>query len=253
MKEILVARGLTKFFGDFKAVDNVNLTLYEGQIASLVGPNGAGKTTLVNLISGVLPPSSGRILFLGRDVTKLPSYKRVKMGITRSFQIPLVCNQLTVFDNVRLGVLSRMGRTRRMLKRVDAEKEASEKALEILRVFGLESKKDLLAQELAHGERKLLDVAMAFTLEPKLVLLDEPTSGVSTREKNQVMKVITNVIREKGITALIVEHDMDVVFSYSDRIIVMNEGRIIADGPPDEIKGNELVESVLLGVTKSAS
>ncbi len=249
MKEILVAEKLTKFFGDFKAVDNVSLTLYEGQTASLVGPNGAGKTTLVNLISGAIPPSSGRVYFMGVDITKKSFHERARLGVARSFQIPLVCNELTVLDNVRLGVLSRMGRSRRMLRNVNSEKEASREAEEILRVFKLESKKNLLAKELAHGERKLLDVAMALTLKPKLVLLDEPTSGVSTREKNEVMKVIVDVLRKNGVTALIVEHDMDVVFSYSDRIIVMSEGRIIADGTPEEIKGNKVVESVLLGVS----
>jgi len=248
MREILVTKGLTKFFGDFKAVDSVDLTLYEGTITSLVGPNGAGKTTLLNMISGVIKPTRGKIYFMNKDITGLPPYKIVKMGIARSFQLPCVCNDLTTLDNVRIAILSRMGKVRRLFSLVDKDKEVYERAIKILKTFGLYEKKDLLAQDLSHGDRKLLDVAMAFALEPKLILLDEPTSGVSTSEKSKIMRTIEKVIREIGITALIVEHDMDIVFSYSDRIIVMHEGKIIADGKPDEIKSNKRVESILLGV-----
>ncbi len=248
MREILVTKGLTKFFGDFKAVDSVDLTLYEGTITSLVGPNGAGKTTLLNMISGVIKPTRGKIYFMNKDITGLPPYKIVKMGIARGFQLPCVCNDLTTLDNVRIAILSHMGKVRRLFSLVDKDKEVYERAIKILKTFGLYEKKDLLAQDLSHGDRKLLDVAMAFALEPKLILLDEPTSGVSTSEKSKIMRTIEKVIREIGITALIVEHDMDIVFSYSDRIIVMHEGKIIADGKPDEIKSNKRVESILLGV-----
>ena len=243
-----MTKGLTKFFEDFKAVDNVNLTLYEGTITSLVGPNGAGKTTLLNMISGVIKPTKGKIYFMGKDITGLPPYKIVKMGIARGFQLPNVCNYLTTLDNVRIAILSHMGKVRNLFSSVDKDKEVYNKAVEILKIFGLYEKKDLLAQDLSHGDRKLLDVAMAFALEPKLILLDEPTSGVSTSEKRKIMSTIERVIRERGITALIVEHDMDIVFSYSDRIVVMHEGKIIADGKPSEIKSDKKVESILLGV-----
>jgi len=247
MRGILVTKSLTKFFGGFKAVDNVNLTLHEGTVTSIVGPNGAGKTTLLNMISGVVKPSSGRIYFMGRDITGLPVHKIVRMGIARGFQIPCVCSNLTTLDNVRVAVLSRMGKLCNMFKLVDGDGEVYSKATEILKTFGLYDKRDLLARDLSHGDRKLLDIAMAFALEPKLILLDEPTSGVSSSEKNRIMKTVEKVIREKGITALIVEHDMDIVFSYSDRIIVMYDGKIIADGEPEEIMSDRRIESLLLG------
>jgi len=248
MKEILTTENLTKFFGDFKAVDSVSFSLHEGTITSLIGPNGAGKTTLLNMLSGVIRPTHGKIYFMDKDITGLPPHKIVKMGVARGFQLLCVCNNLSTLDNVRIAVLSHMGRIRRVFSPIDRDREAYQKALEILKTFGLDEKKDLLARDLPHGDKKLLDVAMAFALEPKLILLDEPTSGVSTSEKGKIMSTIEKVIRERGITALIVEHDMDVVFSYSDRILVMHEGKLIADGKPEEIKSDRRIESILLGV-----
>jgi branched-chain amino acid transport system ATP-binding protein len=243
---ILYTKNLVKHFGEVKAVENVNLSIKEGIITSLVGPNGAGKTTLINIISGAILPDSGKIFFHEKDITNFPPYKRARMGIGRSFQIPALYNNLTVLDNIRVAIISYLGKANKLFHKVD--KEINERTEEILKIFNLQEKKNLLAQDLSHGDRKLLDVAIAFALDPKLVLLDEPTSGVSTSEKREIINTIYNVIKGKKVTALIVEHDMDVVFSYSDEIIVMHEGEIIAKGEPSQIKGDKNVERILLGV-----
>ena len=243
---ILYTKNLVKHFGEVKALENVNLSLEKGTITSIVGPNGAGKTTLINVISGTIPPDKGKVFFMNKDITALLPYKIARMGIGRSFQIPAIYNGLTVLDNVRVAIISRLGKANKIFHKID--KEINEKANEILEIFGFLEKKNLLAQDLSHGDRKLLDVAIAFALDPKLVLLDEPTSGVSTSEKSIIMNTIHNVIKEKGVTALIVEHDMDIVFSYSNKIIVMHQGEIIAEGKPSQIKEDKNVERILLGV-----
>jgi len=246
-KTILEVSGLKKYFGEVKAVDGVNFAIKKETITSIIGPNGAGKTTLLNLISGMLKPDAGKVVFMGKNITKMPPYKIAKLGIGRSFQLVSVYDGLTVFDNIRIPILSRMGKTKSMVSLLERDVKVKEEANEILELFGLFDKKDVLAGELPHGDRKLLDVAIAFALNPKLVLLDEPTSGVGVREKRHVMDVIEKAVREKGVTAIIVEHDMDIVFSYSDRIIVMHQGKILADGSPGEIKENEEVKTVILG------
>jgi len=244
---ILNVDNLTKYFGEVHAVDHVSFTLEKGGISSIVGPNGAGKTTLINLISGAIKPDSGHVYFQGKDITHLPSYKISKLGLSRSFQIPHIFLGLSVLDNMLTALYSVKNININFIKYANSYHNLIEKAESILNSFGLWDKRDQLAEELPHGDRKLLDIAMALALDPKLVLLDEPTSGVSSREKSHVMKIVEEAIRERGITALIVEHDMDIVFSYSEKIIVMHQGKILAMGTPEEIKGNEVVEAILLG------
>ncbi len=238
---------LKKYFGDTRAVDGVDLVIEEGEFISLVGANGAGKTTLVNLISALFPPDSGRILFHDRDITNLSVAERVEAGIARSFQIVNLFDERSVFDNVAQAVFSREGKTARLMVLADNDEQVTGETLEVLRRFGLDGKRDALAGGLAQGERKLLDVAVAYALRPTLLCLDEPTSGVSTRDKAQIMDTIASVVREGKITAVVVEHDMDVVFKYSDRIVVMHQGAILADGTPDEIRNNAEVATILLG------
>ncbi len=244
---LLAATGLRKYFGDTRAVDGVDFSVDEQRLVSLVGSNGAGKTTLVNLITGLLPPDGGQILFQGRDVTFLPVYDRIKAGITRSFQIVNLFDALTVLDNVRLAILSRENKIRRAMSLVENDSEAREETEEVIDEFGLTERMDASAGGLAQGERKLLDVAVAYALRPKLLLLDEPTSGVGTREKGRIMDRISSVVRSRGLSAIIVEHDMDVVFKYSDRIVVMHEGRVLAEGVPDQIAQDTRVSTMLLG------
>ena len=243
---------LTKQFGDLRACDSVNFVVTKGEFLSLVGSNGAGKTSLVNLISGHLTPDSGKIVFEGEDITSTTVQQRIKAGIARSFQIVNLFDGLSVFDNVALAIFSREGKAVRIAALADHDGDVRREAFEVLEQFGLEDMSGTPAGGLAQGERKLLDVAVAYALRPKLLFLDEPTSGVSTRDKTQIMDTVSSVVRAGAVTAVIIEHDMDVVFRYSDRIVMMHEGRFLAQGTPDEIKANSDVANILLGVPLSA-
>jgi branched-chain amino acid transport system ATP-binding protein len=244
---LLVTERLRKYFGETRAVDDVSLTIQPRELVSLVGANGAGKTTLVNLITGLLTPDRGRILFQGADITHLPVPQRIRAGIARSFQLVNLFDQLTALDNVRLALFARDGKIRTATALAERDTAVRDEAMAILEQFGLVPKWDLPAASLAQGERKLLDVAVAYALRPQLVLLDEPTSGVGTREKGRIMDTVASVCRDGGLTAVVVEHDMDIVFTYSDRILVMHQGQILADGPPEQIRADERVATTLLG------
>ena len=243
--DILKTTGLAKSFGDTHAVDHVDF--YPGEVLALIGSNGAGKTTLINLISGLIPPDSGVVEFEGHDITRASIHRKIELGIARSFQLVNLFDQLSVQDNVALAIFSRQGRTRRLLSLAASDREVRDESAEVLRDFGLVSRAGMSAGGLSQGERKLLDVAVAYALRPKLLFLDEPTSGVSTREKTPIMDIISQVVRSGGITAVIVEHDMDVVFTYCPRIVAMHQGGILADGTPDEIRNNPQVTANLLG------
>jgi branched-chain amino acid transport system ATP-binding protein len=248
---LLRTQSLKKHFGDTRAVDGVDFVVSEGEFLSLVGANGAGKTTLVNLISAYLQPDSGQIFFQDHDITSLPVADRIKAGIARSFQLVNLFDDLSAFDNVALAIFSREGKTHNLFALADRDVDVAQETKEVLREFGLDSKRNTVAGDLAQGERKLLDVAVAHALRPKLLFLDEPTSGVSTRDKGQIMDTVSSVVRAGKITAVIIEHDMDVVFKYSDRIVVMHEGSVLADGSPEEIKQNSEVAAMLLGTPAS--
>jgi branched-chain amino acid transport system ATP-binding protein len=242
---------LRKQFGETRACDGLNFVVNKGEFLSLVGSNGAGKTSLVNLISAHLTPDSGQILFEGKDITFTSVHERIKAGIARSFQIVNLFDGLTVLDNVALSIFSREGKTARIAALADHDRAVRHETLDVLDRFGLESKREVPAGGLAQGERKLLDVAVAYALRPKLLFLDEPTSGVSTRDKTQIMDTVSSVVREGGVTAVVIEHDMDVVFRYSDRIVMMHEGRFLADGTPNQIRANKDVANILLGASLS--
>jgi branched-chain amino acid transport system ATP-binding protein len=244
---LLQTAKLTKSFGETHAVDKVDFTVGESEVLALIGSNGAGKTSLVNLISGLIQPDSGQILFRGVDVTNQSVHGRIHAGIARSFQIVNLFDELTVLDNVALSIFSREGMTRRLFSLADHQHAVWQEALDILRQFGLDSKSQALAGGISQGERKLLDVAVAYALKPRLLFLDEPTSGVSTREKAPIMDVISAIVRSEKITAVVIEHDMDIIFKYSDRIVVMNQGVILASGSPEEIRGNETVKDAVFG------
>ena len=247
MTALLETSKLTKYFGDTHAVDKVDFTIREGEVLSLIGSNGAGKTSLVNLCSGLLSADSGTIVFRGQDITKQTVHNRIAAGIARSFQVVNLFDDLTVLDNVALSIFSREGMTRRLFTLADRQDAVWTEAQDILRQFGLEPKASQRAGGISQGERKLLDVAVAYALKPQLLFLDEPTSGVSTREKAPIMDIISQVVRSGGITAVIVEHDMDVVFTYCPRIVAMHQGTILADGTPDQIRNNPQVTANLLG------
>jgi len=247
---VLKTEQLKKHFGEVRAVDGVDLSVDKGSLTAIVGPNGAGKTTLINLISGLLMPDSGKVLFLDRDITKLPIHARARLGIGRCFQIVNLYEGLTVFDNIRIPLISSKGIGGNMISSLDAKRSVTEEAHEILGRFGLLERKNMIARDLPHGDKKILDIAVAYALNPAMLLLDEPTSGVSTFEKTKVMELTRGLIKGKGITALVVEHDMDVVSSYSDKIVVLHQGKVLAEGPPKEVMENHQVRSVFLGVEK---
>jgi branched-chain amino acid transport system ATP-binding protein len=244
---LLKTVNLRKQFGETRACDGLDFVVHKGEFLSLVGSNGAGKTTLVNLISAHLQPDSGQILLEDRDITFTTVTERIQAGIARSFQIVNLFDGLSVFDNVALSIFSRDGKTVKMASLADHDYAVRKEAFDVLGEFGLSGKAQSLAGGLAQGERKLLDVAVAYALRPRLLFLDEPTSGVSTHDKAQIMDTVSSVVRSGHVTAVVIEHDMDVVFRYSDRIVMMHEGSFLADGTPDEIRANEDVASILLG------
>ncbi|MGQ0674832.1 MAG: ABC transporter ATP-binding protein [Rhodospirillales bacterium] len=243
---------LRKYFGDTKAVDDVDFAVAKGEFLSLVGSNGAGKTTLVNLISAFLRPDGGQILLDDKDITFASVDERLRAGIARSFQLVNLFDDLSAFDNIALSIFSRERKTLNLMRIADHDLDVRREADDVLQQFGLNNKRNILVRGLAQGERKLLDVAVAYALRPRLLFLDEPTSGVSTRNKVEIMDIISSVVRAGNVTAVVIEHDMDVVFKYSDRIVAMHQGSILADGTPDEIRRNEAVAANLLGATTPA-
>ncbi len=245
---MLTIKELNKSFGYFQAVNKVSLEIREGEIVSIIGTNGAGKTTLVNLISGFLKPDDGQILFSGQDITFASPYKRIQLGVSRSFQLIQLFEKATVLDNVRVALFSRYGLIRRAFLPADRYASVTGEATTILENFHLLDKKDLTPKALSEGDMKVLDVAIAFALKSKLLLLDEPTSGVATYDKFKVMDSIVSAIRKEGISSLIIEHDMDIVSGYSDRVIVMHEGQILAEGKPEEMMANKDVKAAVFGI-----
>jgi branched-chain amino acid transport system ATP-binding protein len=245
---MLIVESLKKHFGFVKAVDDVNLEIREGEIVSIIGTNGAGKTTLVNLISGYLKPDSGRILLFDRDITFASPYIRIKLGVGRSFQLIQLFGNITVLDNVRTALFSKYGMIRRGLLPADRYSSVTDEAIKILENFNLADKRNLTPTGLSEGDLKILDIAIAFALKSKLLLLDEPTSGVATSDKFKVMDSIISAIKREKISTLIIEHDMDIVSGYSDRVIVMHEGKVMAEGTPNEIMENKEVKAVVFGI-----
>jgi len=245
---MLIAENLRKYFGDVRAVDDVSFRIEEGEIVSLVGSNGAGKTTLVNLISGYLMPDGGKIRFRDNRITHASAYKRIKIGVGRSFQGASLFENATVLDNVRISLFSRYGKIKRGLLPAERYTEITNEAIEILRILNILDKRDLTPKDLSEGDKKVLDVAIAFALKSKLLLLDEPTSGVATGDKFKVMDTILAAIRKENISTLIIEHDMDIVADYSEKVLVMHQGKIIAEGKPDQVMENKQVLEVLFGI-----
>jgi branched-chain amino acid transport system ATP-binding protein len=245
---MLSVMDLIKDFGRARIINSTDFHVERDEIVALVGPNGAGKTTLVNLISGHILPTSGRIRFLDRDITFASPYTRIKMGIARNFQITNLFLDSTVLDNVRICLFSVYGNIKRKFLPASRYKTVTQEAIDILEVFGLADKKDLFPPGLSEGDKKIVDTAMAFAMKSKFLLLDEPTSGVATRDKFKVMDTIVAAIRREKMACMIIEHDMDIVSDYSDRVLVLSEGEIIANGKPRDIMEQDNVKEILFGV-----
>lgn len=247
MTELLSVEGLVKSFGGFLAINRVDLKVQAGMLTSIIGPNGAGKTTLINLITGNVEVDSGRVLMGGRNITRAPIHERVKLGITRSFQISNLFPQLTVYRNIQLPILARQGHANHPFAHLDIFPDVGEEAEEILQTIGLWEKREQIAGALSHGDQRLLEIGMAIAPKPKLCFLDEPCAGMNPVERGQVLDLIRRLFKEQGLTFVVVEHDMDLVFSLSDRIVVMNKGEILADGSPEMIRSHEGVREIYLG------
>lgn len=245
---MLNINNLTKDFGKLRIISAVRFEVKADEIVSLVGPNGAGKTTLVNLISGHILPTSGKIEFLGHDMTFASPYRRIKMGIARNFQITNLFGDSTVLDNLRICLFSIYGKIKNGILSADHYRAITEEAMDILGIFGISDKKDLFPPSLSEGDKKILDTAMAFALKSKFLLLDEPTSGVATGDKFKVMDTIVAAIKREKMACMIIEHDMDIVSDYSDRVLVLSEGEIIANGKPKEIMEQDNVKEILFGI-----
>ena len=245
---ILRAEGLRKLYGEVCALDGVSLAIDAGEFVSIIGPNGAGKSTLINVLTGVLRPTAGAVTFKDRDVSGLGPARLARLGIARSFQLVQIFPDLTVLETLQAAVVSRLGRGTRLLASLAADREVRERAREVAELFGLGDKRHARAKHLPQGDKKLLDVASAFALRPEIILLDEPTSGVSTADKTAIMETLVAASKRIGIRAIIqVEHDMDIVFAYSDRIIALHEGRVLADGPPAAIEADRRVVDTVVG------
>ena len=238
---------ISKNFGRLAAVREVSLRVAEGELRAVIGPNGAGKTTFFNLISGMFPPSGGTVLFDGRDVTGFSAHARVALGIARTFQITEIFPELTVFENVRIGAEVAAGfRLRPWISRAEGA-ELQRRIEETLTLAGLFSKADRLVGELAHGDQRAAEIAMALALRPRLLLLDEPTAGMGDQETYEITQLIRRLHRDGKLTIVLIEHDMRVVFHLADRITVLDQGKPLAEGTPQEIAVNDAVQAAYLG------
>lgn len=244
---MIETRDLTIAFGGHLAVDSVSISVPDNHFKSIIGPNGAGKTTFFNLLSGQLAPTKGKIFFEGEDITKLSPTKRTRKGIGRSFQITNVFPNLTVLENVRLAVQSQVGIRYNITSHYRKYKQLEEKAHGWLEMVLLDSKANTLAKNLAHGEKRKLEMAMLLALNTKILLLDEPTAGMSLEDVPAILDVIRRIKAKGDRTILLIEHKMDMILDLSDSVMVLFNGALLADGTPEEIMKNETVQSAYLG------
>jgi branched-chain amino acid transport system ATP-binding protein len=242
---MLQVESLMKSFDDFMAVNGANLTVDKGEIVAVIGPNGAGKTTLFNLITGALKRDRGRIVFKGEDIGELPPYEICKKGISRSYQIVNIFPRLTVFGNVQVAVLSHQRRSSNLFR--PAQNIAVKETRSILESMGLSDKGKRIAGSLSHGDQKILEIAIALGNEPELLILDEPTAGMSPEETQATMELVKRLANQRGLTILFCEHDMDIVFSIAQSIMVMRHGQTIIQGSLEEVRSNKEVQEAYLG------
>jgi branched-chain amino acid transport system ATP-binding protein len=244
---LLEVRDLSRRFGSLAAVDGVSLSVGAGELRAVIGPNGAGKTTFFNLVSGFFPPSSGQILFQEREITALPVHRRVALGIGRTFQITEIFPELTVRENVQIAVEAAAGLRLRPWLSQTAKRRVRTHIDEIMETGGLAALAGRVVAELAHGEQRATEIMMALALRPKLLLLDEPTAGMGDQETFQVTQLVERLHRDRGLSIVLIEHDMRVVFHLADRITVLAGGKVLAEGLPAEIAANEQVQAAYLG------
>ena len=243
---MLQVDSVVKSFDDFKAVNGANLAVGKGEIVAVIGPNGAGKTTLFNLITGALKRDKGRIIFKDEDISEYPPYEICKKGIARSFQIVNIFPRLTVFRNVQVAVLSQQRRSNQLFR--PAKNMVVKETNNLLESVGLLDKAQSVAGSLSHGDQKILEIAIALGNEPELLILDEPTAGMSPEETLATIELIKRLAQIRGLTILFCEHDMEIVFSIAQSIMVMRQGQTIIQGKPEEVRNNLVVQEAYLGV-----
>ena len=242
---ILETKRLYHDFSGLEILFDVNLEIKEGERHAIIGPNGAGKTTLFNVITGTYNPSRGQVFFKGKEITGFKPHQLIRRGMGRSFQITSTFNHLTTFQNIRMGVMSRRGIRFNLFRKVDKMQHITEETDEVLRQINLQGERDVPAGDLSYGKQRSLEISMALVTDPELVMLDEPSAGMSRDETHYAVELIKRLT--EGKTAVIIEHDMDVVFSLADRITVLHLGKILAVGSPEEVKENQEVKDAYLG------
>jgi len=244
---LLETKRVSKRYGALRALEDVSIAIRPEEVVSVVGPNGAGKTTLVNLLTGLLTPSSGEVLFMGDNIAGIGPVRLAERGLVRSFQLIQIFPQLTVAETIAAAVVSRQKKRWRLFASLRSDQAIGRRVAEVAEIFGLAHRLTIPAATLSQGEKKLLDVASAFALDPQVILLDEPTSGVSTADKHTIMQTLIAAAKRTGVKGIVlVEHDMDLVAAYSHRIIALSEGQVLADLPPDKFFADpKLIETVI--------
>ena len=244
---ILEVRGVTRSFGGLRALQDVAFSVEKGEIRAVIGPNGAGKSTLFNVMTGLLAPDSGEVLFDGERISGVPPHRVIRKGIGRSFQITNIFQRMSVFENVQVALFANHGKSRNPFGLARRYPTIAAEALAILSQVGLAEKHEMSASILSHGDQKRLEIAISLASRPRLLMLDEPTAGMSRFESRETVALLQRISREQGLTLIFTEHDMDIVFAISEKIMVLQQGAVIADGTPAEIKANPEVRKAYLG------
>lgn len=241
----LVLKGVGKNFTGLRALNDISLSVEHGDRCALIGPNGAGKTTLLNLISGALPPTEGQIFYCGKDITRLPPYRRAALGIARTYQITNLFSNLSVMENVLLACQA-LGKTKFVMFRpLSSYRKFTDKAVALLKQFDLYEKREILIKNLSHGDRREIEVILGLAGQPRLLLLDEPGAGLSPAETHDLTLLLKNL--DRSITMIIIEHDMDMAFEVAENIVVLHQGEKLAEGSKEEVKKNPTVQQIYLG------
>ena len=246
---MLAVEGLSKSFGGVAAINDITLQFAPGSLTAIIGPNGAGKTTFFNLISGAIRPDRGRVMLFDEDIVGLPPTQIVRRGIARAFQVASIFPSLTVEAILTATVQAHMGRSERIMRRFPLQ-ECRDRAFEAMRMLGLSDKATVLSLNLSHGDQKLLDIGLALVLEPRVLLLDEPTAGMGPEERWQMIEKVRELWARQNITLVFIEHDMDIVFKIAESIRVLCYGRVLAEGTPSQIRGNPEVIAAYLGTSQ---
>jgi branched-chain amino acid transport system ATP-binding protein len=244
---LLQVEGVSKRFGSLVAIDDVSLTIEPGELRAIIGPNGAGKTTFFNLVSGLFAPTAGSIRFEGHDVAALAPDERVRRGMSRTFQITEIFPELSVADNIRVAVEVASGYRLRPWLGAEARAAVAARVAELVRLGGLSDKTSVRAGALSHGDQRAAEIMMSLALKPRLLMLDEPTAGMGDQETYDIARLIRRLHRQEGLTMMLIEHDMRVVFNLADRIMVLAEGKVLEEGTPQEIADSEKVQAAYLG------